>query len=94
MKGNMNDLIKQTKINIKEGKKRVIEIESQIQEYEGIIDAISFTEQRYMVKSYYKKVDKCYAELEEVLDSIERNKNIINALKSAEEIVRRGEKCA
>ena len=38
MKGNMNDLIKQTKINIKEGKKRVIEIESQIQEYEGIID--------------------------------------------------------
>ena len=28
MKGNINDLIKQTKINIKEGKKRFIEIES------------------------------------------------------------------
>lgn len=92
MKENVLMFIKQTKSNIRKGNTRINELHRQIEEYEGIIDVISLTGGKDIVNSYYKKLNKCYSDLEDELNAVHVYKRILNSLNYNNN--QRGERCA
>lgn len=94
MKDNREKLIIQLKKNSKKEKLKVSDLHRQIQEYEGIIDALSFSENSNLKLIYRERINQCYTQLEEALNTIERNRKLIYIIQSVNVIVDRGEKCA
>ena len=90
----IKEFIKETKKIIKKDRIKINDLHRQINEYNGIIEIMSQSEGFSIVEHYKEKRDNCYMQLDEALDSLQRNKNIIATMLAANEIIKRGEKCA